>query len=101
MTPSEEQWRRLLHQCLAHRIDSNRFKNLANLLFRRCPLPEGALLDVVFECRTAANIQWDPLVPSYIHSLCELGKAKISGVLNVLLKHSSIADGARTLPQGV
>lgn len=99
-----EQWRKLLHQCLIHRIDANEFRDLAKLLFRRCPLPESTLLDVVLEeARTVTNnVQWDPLLPLYVDALGKLGKVKISTVLQVLLRHSSVVEsssGTSSKPQ--
>jgi len=101
---SVEQWRKLLHQCLIHRIDANEFRDLAKLLFRRCPLPESTLLDVVLEeARTVTNnVQWDPLLPLYVDALGKLGKVKISTVLQVLLRHSSVVEsssGTSSKPQ--
>ncbi|OXV07966.1 hypothetical protein Egran_04270 [Elaphomyces granulatus] len=87
-----EQWKKLLQHCFTHRRDVNDFRDLAKFLFRRCPLPEQTLLDVVFDCRAATNVQWDPLVPLYIHALFELGMVKIPGVLDSLLKHSSVIE---------
>jgi mediator of RNA polymerase II transcription subunit 5 len=92
MGTSAEQWKKLLQHCFTHRRDVNDFRDLAKFLFRRCPLPEQALLDVVFDCRAATNVQWDPLVPLYIHALFELGMVKIPGVLDSLLKHSSVIE---------
>jgi mediator of RNA polymerase II transcription subunit 5 len=92
MGPSAEQWKKLLQHCFTHRTDVNDFRDLAKFLFRRCPLPEQALLDVIFDCRAATNVQWDPLVPLYIHALFELGMVKISEVLDSLLKHSSVVE---------
>lgn len=89
---STEQWGAFLHQCLAHRIDVADFKNLSRLLFKRNPIAQGALIDVVLETRLAAGIKWDPLLPLYIDGLCKMSKLQISTVLAALLKHSSIHE---------
>ncbi|KAB8075576.1 mediator of RNA polymerase II transcription subunit 5 [Aspergillus leporis] len=89
---SSEQWGTFLHQCLMRRIDAAEFRNLSRLLFRRSPIAEGALLDVLLEIRLATGIKWDPLIPLYIDCLCKMNKVQTSTVLTSLLKHSSIHD---------
>ncbi|KAB8255036.1 mediator of RNA polymerase II transcription subunit 5 [Aspergillus pseudonomiae] len=89
---SSEQWGAFLHQCLMRRIDATEFKTLSKILFRRCPIAEGTLLDVLLEIRLATGIKWDPLLPLYIDCLCKMGKVQTSTVLTSLLKYSSIHD---------
>ncbi|KAE8413926.1 mediator of RNA polymerase II transcription subunit 5 [Aspergillus pseudocaelatus] len=89
---SSEQWGAFLHQCLMRRIDAAEFKTLSKILFRRCPIAEGTLLDVLLEIRLATGIKWDPLLPLYIDCLCKMGKVQTSTVLTSLLKYSSIHD---------
>ena len=74
------------------RIDATEFKTLSKILFRRCPIAEGTLLDVLLEIRLATGIKWDPLLPLYIDCLCKMGKVQTSTVLTSLLKYSSIHD---------
>lgn len=90
---ADEQWKTFLDQCLKHRIDANDFKNLSSLLAARCPVSESVLLGVLCDVRarvTAAGIKWDPLIPVYIDCLCKAEVVRISAVLKVLLKRSSI-----------
>lgn len=87
-----DQWRKLLSECLARRIDVAEFCNLVKLLSKRAPLPEASLVDVILESRTVTNGQYDPLIPLYIDALTKIGKAKIAPVLNGLRRHSSVGN---------
>lgn len=89
---SSEQWKTFLHQCLAHRIDVDEFKNLSKLMISRSPVDEEELLNMLLESRATTTITWDPLLPLYVDALCKIGHAKPSTALTCLLKHSSILD---------
>lgn len=89
---SSEQWGTFLQQCLMHRIDATEFKNMSKLLFKRHPIAQSALVDVLLETRLATGVKWDPLLPLYIDCLCKMGTVHISTVLVSLLRHSSIHE---------
>ncbi|QKX56374.1 uncharacterized protein TRUGW13939_03475 [Talaromyces rugulosus] len=91
-----DQWRKLLRECLARRIDVVDFCNLVNLLAKRAPLSEASLVDVILESRTVTKGQYDPLIPLYIDALTKIGKTKIAPVLNGLRRHSSVGDYAQS-----
>lgn len=97
MAPSE-QWRTLLHRCLAHRIDVDEFKELSKLMLTRFPVNEEELLNLLLEARATSTITWDPLLPLYVDALCKIGQAKPSSALTCLLKHSSILDKIESSP---
>ncbi|KAJ5714921.1 uncharacterized protein N7483_012102 [Penicillium malachiteum] len=94
---SPEKWRSFLHQCLAHRVDVDEFKDLCKLMRARSPVSEAELLDLLLEIRGASSITWDPLLPVYVDGLCKAGQVKSSSALVGLLKHSSVRnrDGNR------
>ncbi|KAL4870734.1 mediator of RNA polymerase II transcription subunit 5 [Aspergillus spectabilis] len=87
-----EQWRTFLQRCLLHRIDAAEFRDLAKLLFQRCPIGDSSLLETLLQTRLSTGVKWDPLLPLYIDCLCKMGKVQIPTVLASLLKHSSIHD---------
>lgn len=98
-----DQWRNLVRSCLARRIEVARFCKLVNLLSKRAPLPEEAVLvDVILESRavtttttTTTNCCWyDPLIPLYIDALTRTGRARFASVLNALRRHSSVGGGS-------
>ncbi|KAJ5556806.1 hypothetical protein N7494_000721 [Penicillium frequentans] len=89
---SPEKWRTFLHQCLAHRVDVDEFKDLCKLMLTRSPVREDELLDMLLEARGASTIIWDPLLPVYIDGLCKAGQVKWSSALTSVLAHSSIRD---------
>ncbi|KAJ6024356.1 hypothetical protein N7540_005153 [Penicillium herquei] len=96
---SPEKWRSFLHQCLAHRVDVDEFKDLCKLMRARSPVSEAELLDLLLDVRGASSITWDPLLPVYVDGLCKAGQVKSSSALVGLLKHSSVRnrDGNRKL----
>ncbi|KAI9369120.1 mediator of RNA polymerase II transcription subunit 5 [Aspergillus egyptiacus] len=87
-----EQWKVFLHRCLLHRIDAAEFRDLAKLLFQRCPIGDSLLIDTLLQTRLTTGVKWDPLLPLYVDCLCKMGKIQLSTVLTSLLKHSSIRD---------
>ncbi|KAJ5745445.1 hypothetical protein N7520_010627 [Penicillium odoratum] len=89
---SPEKWRTFFHQCLAHRVDVDEFKDLSKLMLIRSPVKEDELLDMLLEARGASTITWDPLLPVYVDGLCKAGQVKSSSALTSVLKHSSIRD---------
>lgn len=96
-----EQWRKLLRECLARRIDVAEFCKLVKLLAKRAPLPEASLVDVILESRTVTNGRYDPLIPLYIDALTKIGKTKIAPVLNGLRRHSSVGDYAQSADENM
>ncbi|KAJ5718183.1 hypothetical protein N7488_003829 [Penicillium malachiteum] len=96
---SPEKWRSFLHQCLAHRVDVDEFKDLSKLMRARSPVSEAELIDLLLEIRGASSITWDPLLPVYVDGLCKAGQVKSSSALVGLLKHSSVRnrDGNKKL----
>ncbi|KAJ5113477.1 hypothetical protein N7456_002011 [Penicillium angulare] len=91
-----EKWRNFLHQCLAHRIDVDEFKELSKLMLVRSHISESELLDLLLEARGTSSINWDPLLPVYVDGLCKAGQVKSSSALTSLLKHSSICNKNET-----
>ncbi|KAJ5949659.1 hypothetical protein N7454_001243 [Penicillium verhagenii] len=89
---SPEKWRTFLHQCLAHRVDVDEFKDLSKLMLTRSPVKEDELLDMLLEARGASTITWDPLLPVYVDGLCKAGQIKAASALTSVLKHSSIHE---------
>ncbi|KAJ5655513.1 hypothetical protein N7507_007463 [Penicillium longicatenatum] len=89
---SPEKWRTFLHQCLAHRVDVDEFRDLCKLMLTRSPIGEDELLDMLLDARGASTITWDPLLPVYVDGLCKAGQVKSSSALTSVLKRSSIRD---------
>ncbi|KAK2748758.1 mediator complex subunit [Myotisia sp. PD_48] len=87
---SISEWKKFLHQCIAQRINSVEFKDLAQLMWRRHPIPGKKLVDIVIESRELTGIEWDPLIPKYVDHIQKIARVKVSEVLSSLLAHSSI-----------
>lgn len=87
-----EQWRKLLHECVARRIEVDVFRKLVKLLSKRAPIQQASLVDVLLESRsvTADVFSYDPLIPRYASILRKLGLIRTSSLLNGLMKHSFI-----------
>ena len=92
MESPEYQWRTFLHQCLIRRIDVPEFKDISDLLMKRCPVSESTLASLLLESRSGTYMKWDPLLPLFIDCLLRTGKLNTSTVLGLLLKQSSIVD---------
>ncbi|KAL4879714.1 mediator of RNA polymerase II transcription subunit 5 [Aspergillus karnatakaensis] len=91
-TGPQDQWRTFLHQALQRRIDAAEFQDLATLLFRRAPISESALLEILLGTRLESAVKWDPLLPLYIDTLSKSGRVAVPTVLGVLLRHSSVHE---------
>lgn len=89
-----EQWRKLLRECVARRIEVEAFRKLVKILTRRAPLPQASLVDVLFDSRsvTADIFPYDPLIPRYANALRRLGLVRTSILLDGLRKHSFIGS---------
>jgi mediator of RNA polymerase II transcription subunit 5 len=87
-----EQWRKLLHGCVASRIEAENFRKLVKILFRRAPLPQASLVEVLLDSHsiTADIFPYDPLIPRYATALRKLGLIRTSTFLDGVRKRSVI-----------
>jgi mediator of RNA polymerase II transcription subunit 5 len=92
-----EQWNKLLRQCLIRRLNGDQFRELAQLLLERDPVPQEKLIEAVLESKAVTNVYWDPLVPQYLETLRQLGAVKIPEILSSLLNRSSIKKQSNEL----
>ncbi|EEA27945.1 mediator complex subunit [Talaromyces marneffei ATCC 18224] len=85
-----QQWRKLLHECVARRIEVDVFCKLVKILARRAPLQQAYLVGVLLESRavTADIFPYDPLIPRYATALRKLG----------LIRTATLLDGLRKQP---
>lgn len=89
-----QQWRKLLHECAARRIEVDVFRKLVKILSRRAPLQEAALVDVLLDSRsiTADIFPYDPLMPRYATALRKLGLIRTTSLLDGLRKRSFLGN---------
>lgn len=89
-----QQWRKLLHECAARRIEVDGFRKLVKILSRRAPLQEAALVDVLLDSRsiTADIFPYDPLMPRYATALRKLGLIRTTSLLDGLRKRSFLGN---------
>jgi mediator of RNA polymerase II transcription subunit 5 len=87
-----EQWRKLLHECVARRIEVDVFRKLVKILSRRAQLQQASLVDVLLESQsiTADIFPYDPLIPRYATALRKLGLIRTATLLDGLRKQSFI-----------
>lgn len=93
MKPIQE-WRKLLHECVARRIEVDIFRKLVKILSRRAPLQQAALVDVLLDSRsiTADIFPYDPLIPRYATALRKLGLIRTTSLLDGLRKRSVLGN---------
>lgn len=89
-----QQWRKLLQECVARRVEGDLFRKLVKILSRRAPLQQAALVDVLLESRsiTADIFPYDPLIPRYATALRKLGLIRTASLLDGLRKRSSLGN---------
>lgn len=89
-----EQWRKLLHECVARRIEVDVFRKLVKILSRRAPLQQASVVDVLLDSQaiTADIFPYDPLIPRYATALRKLGLIRTASLLDGLRKRSSLGN---------
>jgi mediator of RNA polymerase II transcription subunit 5 len=84
-----EEWTRFLSQCIAKRLDPDRFASFVTILASRHPVPAPVLADIFLRPHHANHESLDPRVPRYLQILSEKQLIDTPAVLRALYKYST------------
>ena len=83
-------WNDFFTQCLAQRLETDRFDTLVRMVHTRHPLPPAAIADLFLRPQPSNRNSLDPRVPLYLQTLATLGYIDSAAVLQALYKYSSL-----------
>ena len=82
-------WSQFVLQCIAKRLDTQRFEEFVRLVYAQHPLPPVAIADFFLRPQPTNNYNLDPRIPSYLQVLSRLRYIDTPSILKALYKYSS------------
>ncbi|CAM1508468.1 Fc.00g053160.m01.CDS01 [Cosmosporella sp. VM-42] len=82
-------WSQFVSQCIAKRLETQRFEEFAQLLYSQHPLPPVVIADFFLRPQPTNHYNLDPRIPSYLQVLSRLRYIDTPSILKALYKYSS------------